>query len=69
LQGGSKAWQCLVLNTRTHMCCVHTRTQVAAKLAGKDGVVVASDILEMKPLPNVVFVRGDFTHDSVGFRV
>jgi 23S rRNA (uridine2552-2'-O)-methyltransferase len=40
-------------------------TQVAAKLAGKDGVVVASDILEMKPVPGVNFVCGDFTDDAV----
>ena len=40
-------------------------TQVAAKLAGKDGVVVASDILEMKPVPGVNFICGDFTEDAV----
>jgi len=38
---------------------------VAAKLAGKTGVVVASDILEMKPVHGVAFIKGDFTDDSV----
>lgn len=44
-------------------------TQVAAKIAGKDGVVVASDILEMKPVPGVNFICGDFTEDAVRGRI
>ena len=32
---------------------------------GKSGVVVASDILEMKPVPSVAFIQGDFTEDLV----
>ena len=44
--------------TRAHV-------QVAAKLVGREGIVVASDILEMKPVPGVAFIQGDFTEDAV----
>ena len=38
---------------------------VAAKLVGDHGTIVASDILEMAPLPGVRFVQGDFTEQEV----
>ncbi|MGB3386068.1 MAG: 23S rRNA (uridine(2552)-2'-O)-methyltransferase RlmE [Marinomonas sp.] len=40
-------------------------SQIAAKLVGDKGTIVASDILEMAPLPGVTFVQGDFTEQSV----
>ena len=40
-------------------------SQVAAKLVGDRGTIVASDILEMAPLPGVRFVQGDFTEQEV----
>ncbi|MDP5055651.1 23S rRNA (uridine(2552)-2'-O)-methyltransferase RlmE [Marinomonas hwangdonensis] len=40
-------------------------SQVAAKLVGDNGTIVASDILEMAPLPGVRFVQGDFTEQEV----
>ncbi|MDE8603980.1 MULTISPECIES: 23S rRNA (uridine(2552)-2'-O)-methyltransferase RlmE [Marinomonas] len=40
-------------------------SQVAAKLVGDKGTVVASDILEMSPLAGVSFVQGDFTEQEV----
>ncbi|MFC6670708.1 23S rRNA (uridine(2552)-2'-O)-methyltransferase RlmE [Marinobacterium aestuariivivens] len=40
-------------------------SQVASELVGDRGRVVASDILEMDPLPGVEFVQGDFTDDAV----
>ncbi|SBS27863.1 Ribosomal RNA large subunit methyltransferase E [Marinomonas spartinae] len=40
-------------------------SQVAAKLIGDQGTIVASDILEMAPLPGVDFVQGDFTEQEV----
>lgn len=40
-------------------------SQVASELIGDRGRVVASDILEMDPLPGVEFVQGDFTDDAV----
>lgn len=40
-------------------------SQVAAKLVGDKGTIVASDILEMAPLPGVRFVQGDFTEQEV----
>lgn len=39
--------------------------QVATKLVGANGLVLASDILPMDFLPDVEFVQGDFTHDDV----
>ncbi|WP_426414730.1 23S rRNA (uridine(2552)-2'-O)-methyltransferase RlmE [Aestuariirhabdus sp. LZHN29] len=39
--------------------------QVAAKVLGDKGRIVASDILEMDPLADVAFVQGDFTEESV----
>jgi 23S rRNA (uridine2552-2'-O)-methyltransferase len=40
-------------------------SQVAAKLVGAKGKVVASDILPMEPVRDVDFVLGDFTEESV----
>jgi 23S rRNA (uridine2552-2'-O)-methyltransferase len=40
-------------------------SQVAAKLVGDKGTIVASDILEMSPLAGVTFVQGDFTEQDV----
>ena len=39
-------------------------SQVAAKLVGQKGRVIASDILAMEPVPGVDFVQGDFTEDG-----
>ena len=39
-------------------------SQVAAKLVGGAGNVIASDILAMDPVPGVDFVQGDFTDDA-----
>lgn len=40
-------------------------SQYAAKLVGKNGRVIASDILAIDPLPFVEFIQGDFTEESV----
>ncbi|TXH86851.1 MAG: 23S rRNA (uridine(2552)-2'-O)-methyltransferase RlmE [Pseudomonas sp.] len=40
-------------------------SQVAGKLVGESGRVIASDILPMDPLDNVDFIQGDFTDDGV----
>lgn len=40
-------------------------SQVAAKLVGHKGRVVASDILAMDPIAGVEFIQGDFTEQSV----
>ena len=40
-------------------------SQVATRLAGEKGRVVATDILPMDPLKNVDFIQGDFTEESV----
>ncbi|QSR34878.1 23S rRNA (uridine(2552)-2'-O)-methyltransferase [Marinobacterium iners] len=40
-------------------------SQVASKLVGTGGKVIASDILPMDSLPDVEFIQGDFTEDSV----
>ena len=44
-------------------------SQVAAKLVGEAGRVVASDILLMDALPDVVFVQGDFTKQETYDRI
>ena len=44
-------------------------SQVAGKLVGRRGKVVATDILPMDALPNVEFVQGDFTDETVLARV
>ena len=40
-------------------------SQVAGRLVGDKGRVVASDILPMDPVKNVEFIQGDFTESSV----
>ena len=40
-------------------------SQVAGKLVGARGRVLATDILPMDALPNVDFMQGDFTEDAV----
>ncbi|TXR51853.1 23S rRNA (uridine(2552)-2'-O)-methyltransferase RlmE [Reinekea thalattae] len=40
-------------------------SQVAARLVGDHGRVVASDILEMDSIADVEFIQGDFTEESV----
>ena len=44
-------------------------SQVAAKLVGEAGRGVASDILSMDALPDVVFVQGDFTEQETYDRI
>lgn len=39
--------------------------QVAGRLVGRKGRVVATDILPMDALPNVEFIQGDFTDEAV----
>jgi 23S rRNA (uridine2552-2'-O)-methyltransferase len=40
-------------------------SQVAGRLVGEKGRVVATDILPMDPVKNVEFVQGDFTDEAV----
>ncbi len=40
-------------------------SQVASRLVGDKGRVVASDILPMDNLPDVEFIEGDFTEDEI----
>jgi 23S rRNA (uridine2552-2'-O)-methyltransferase len=40
-------------------------SQVAGRLAGEKGRVLATDILPMEPVKNVEFIQGDFTDESV----
>jgi 23S rRNA (uridine2552-2'-O)-methyltransferase len=40
-------------------------SQVATRLAGEQGRVIATDILPMDPLKNVDFIQGDFTEEAV----
>ncbi|MDB6088897.1 MAG: ftsJ [Gammaproteobacteria bacterium] len=40
-------------------------SQVAARLIGAKGRVVATDILPMDPVKNVDFIQGDFTEEAV----
>jgi len=40
-------------------------SQIAGRLVGRKGRVVATDILPMDPLPNVEFIQGDFTEEAV----
>ena len=44
-------------------------SQVAGRLSGEKGRVVATDILPMDPLPNVEFIQGDFTEQAVLERI
>lgn len=40
-------------------------SEVAIKKVGKNGIVVASDILDITPIAGVEFLQGDFTSDEV----
>jgi len=40
-------------------------SQIAGKLVGSKGLVVASDILHMDALPDVTFLQGDFREEAV----
>lgn len=40
-------------------------SQIASQLVGEKGKVIASDILPMDALPDVDFIQGDFTEESV----
>ncbi|WP_028302948.1 23S rRNA (uridine(2552)-2'-O)-methyltransferase RlmE [Oceanospirillum maris] len=40
-------------------------SQVAIEKVGENGVVIASDILEMEPIADVTFIQGDFTEETV----
>jgi len=40
-------------------------SQVAGKLVGAKGRVLATDILPMEPIKNVDFIQGDFTDETV----
>ncbi|HKQ81591.1 MAG TPA: 23S rRNA (uridine(2552)-2'-O)-methyltransferase RlmE [Steroidobacteraceae bacterium] len=40
-------------------------SQVAGRLVGDKGRVLATDILPMEPLKNVDFIQGDFTEEAV----
>jgi len=40
-------------------------SQIAAKLTGDRGLVIATDILEMDNLADVTFIQGDFREESV----
>ncbi len=40
-------------------------SQIAIEKVGDNGVVIASDILEMEPIADVTFIQGDFTEDAV----
>ncbi len=40
-------------------------TQVAVQKVGERGVVIATDLLEMEPVPGAIFLRGDFREDAL----
>jgi 23S rRNA (uridine2552-2'-O)-methyltransferase len=44
-------------------------SQVAGKLVGAKGRVLATDILPMEPVKNVDFIQGDFTDEAVVARL
>ncbi|MEZ5527331.1 MAG: 23S rRNA (uridine(2552)-2'-O)-methyltransferase RlmE [Gammaproteobacteria bacterium] len=44
-------------------------SQVAAPLVGRQGATIASDILPMAPIPDVLFIEGDFTEQEVFDRI
>ncbi|MGP5273382.1 RlmE family RNA methyltransferase [Psychrobacter faecalis] len=44
-------------------------SQVAGKLVGEKGVLIASDILPMDTLPDVAFIQGDFREADVFERI
>ena len=40
-------------------------SQVTSRVLGDKGRLIASDILEMDSIPDVTFIQGDFTEESV----
>lgn len=40
-------------------------SQIASKKVGKNGKVIALDLLPIDPIPNVEILQGDFTNDEV----
>ncbi|MFL6575923.1 MAG: 23S rRNA (uridine(2552)-2'-O)-methyltransferase RlmE [Povalibacter sp.] len=40
-------------------------SQVAGRIVGEKGLVIATDILPMDPIRNVEFIQGDFTDEAV----
>ncbi len=38
-------------------------TQVAVRKVGEKGVVIATDLLEIEPIPGAIFLQGDFRED------
>ncbi|RZU38291.1 23S rRNA Um-2552 2'-O-methyltransferase [Fluviicoccus keumensis] len=44
-------------------------SQIVARLVGDNGVTIASDILDMDPLPGVTFLQGDFREEEVFSRL
>lgn len=44
-------------------------SQVAARVVGPSGRVVAVDLLPLEPLPGVIFVQGDFEDDAMLGRI
>ncbi|HEX5362142.1 MAG TPA: 23S rRNA (uridine(2552)-2'-O)-methyltransferase RlmE [Fluviicoccus sp.] len=44
-------------------------SQIVARLVGPKGVTIASDILDMDPLPDVTFLQGDFREEEVFSRL
>lgn len=40
-------------------------SQVVANKVGRNGKVIALDLLEMAPMPGVEFIQGDFREDSI----
>jgi len=39
-------------------------SQVASNIIGKEGLIVAIDLLDMESIPNVITIKGDFMDDS-----
>ncbi|AMB87173.1 23S rRNA methyltransferase [Pseudomonas agarici] len=44
-------------------------SQVTSRLIGGQGRLIASDILDMDSIPDVTFIKGDFTEDAVLARI
>jgi len=44
-------------------------SQVASRVIGNKGRLIASDILPMDSIPDVTFIQGDFTDDAVFSRI
>lgn len=40
-------------------------SQAVVKWIGKNGHIIAVDLLPMEPIPNVTFIQGDFTEEGV----